>query len=72
MTAGEIAVRRKEESGFVKDILAPFKTLWSFDLTFYQLFMECEIIGGHPQPGLETSAAEFFKRKNYLNYPREE
>lgn len=71
MTPGEIAVNEvKEESGY--DV-KPIRILGLIDYNqhqdkpfpfdVYQLFMECEIIGGHPQPGLETSAVEFFDAK---------
>lgn len=68
MTPSEIAVNEvKEESGFdVKPVrILGFidynkyqKRPFPFDI--YQLFMECEIIGGEATPGLETSEVNFF------------
>lgn len=69
LTPGEIVVHEvKEESGF--DV-KPIRILGLIDYNqhqekpfpfdVYQLFMECEIIGGCPQPGIETSAVEFFE-----------
>ena len=68
MTPGEIAVNEvQEESGY---IVKPIRILglidynkyqerpFPFDL--YQLFMECEIIGGEAKTGIETSAVDFF------------
>lgn len=71
MTPSEIAINEvKEESGF--DV-KPTRILGLIDYNqhqekpfpfdVYQLFMECEIIGGNPQPGIETSAVEFFGAK---------
>jgi ADP-ribose pyrophosphatase YjhB (NUDIX family) len=72
MSPGETIVNEvKEESGFV---VKPLRILglidynkhqnrpFPFDL--YNLFMECEIIGGEAQPGLETSDVDFFDRNN--------
>lgn len=72
MSPGETIVNEvKEESGF--DV-KPLRILglidynkhqnrpFPFDL--YNLFMECEIIGGEAQSGLETSEVSFFDRNN--------
>jgi ADP-ribose pyrophosphatase YjhB (NUDIX family) len=72
LSPGEMAVKEiKEESGYdsrPKRILAvldknkhlhppsPYHT--------YKIFIECEIIGGQQQPGMETMAVDFFKRNN--------
>lgn len=72
MTPSEIAINEvKEESGF--DV-KPTRILGLIDYNqhqekpfpfdVYQLFMECEIIGGQAQSGLETSAVEFFDPKS--------
>lgn len=69
MSPSEIAVNEvKEESGF--DV-KPTRILGLIDYNkhqdkpfpfdIYQLFMECEIIGGQPQSGIETSDVGFFK-----------
>lgn len=68
MLPSEIAVNEvKEESGFdVKptrilgliDYNMHQERPFPFDL--YQLFMECEITGGQPQSGIETSDVGFF------------
>lgn len=68
LTPSEIAVNEvKEESGF--DV-KPTRILGLIDYNkhqekpfpfdIYQLFMECEIIGGRAMPGLETSDVGFF------------
>ncbi len=68
MTPGQIAVNEvKEESGFV---VKPVRILGFIDYNkyqnrpfpfdIYQLFMECEIIGGKATPGIETSEVGFF------------
>ena len=72
LSPAEIAVKEiREESGYdtrPKRILAvldknkhshppsPFHT--------YKIFIECEIIGGQQQTGMETTAVGFFKRNN--------
>jgi ADP-ribose pyrophosphatase YjhB (NUDIX family) len=72
LSPGEIVVKEiKEESGYdtrPKRLLAvldknkhfhppsPFHT--------YKIFIECEIIGGRPQTGMETTAVEFFDLSN--------
>lgn len=73
LTPSEIAINEvKEESGFdVKplrilgliDYNKHQKKPFPFDV--YQLFMECEIIGGTPTAGIETSDVDFFDI-NYL------
>ena len=68
MLPSEIAVNEvKEESGY--DV-KPLRILGLIDYNkhqerpfpfdVYQLFMECEIIGGQPQTGIETSDVGFF------------
>jgi ADP-ribose pyrophosphatase YjhB (NUDIX family) len=72
LTPSEIVIREvKDESGF--DV-KPLRILglidynkhqekpFPFDL--YNLFMECEIVGGAPNAGLETSEVGFFDIKN--------
>jgi len=72
MSPGEIAVNEvKEESGF--DV-RPVRILGLIDYNkyqerpfpfdVYQLFMECEIIGGEATPGIETSDVGFFGLEN--------
>ena len=72
MTPGEIAVCEvKEESGY--DV-KPLRILGLIDYNkyqekpfpfdVYQLFMECEIIGGEAKTGIETSDVEFFSIDN--------
>ncbi|MGM0890510.1 MAG: NUDIX hydrolase [Bacillota bacterium] len=68
LTPSEVAVKEvKEESGFdVKTI----KLLGVLDKKchphppslyhVYKMFIQCEIIGGQPKEGIETSAVEFF------------
>jgi ADP-ribose pyrophosphatase YjhB (NUDIX family) len=68
LTPGEIAVKEvKEESGFdVKPLrvlgLIDYNKHQSrpFPFDIYQLFMECEIVGGEAAAGLETSDVGFF------------
>ncbi len=72
MLPSEIAVNEvKEESGFdVKptrilgliDYNKHQKRPFPFDI--YQLFMECEIIGGEAKTGIETSDVQFFSIDN--------
>ena len=72
MLPSEIAVNEvKEESGFdVKptrilgliDYNKHQKRPFPFDV--YQLFMECEIIGGEAKTGIETSDVQFFSIDN--------
>lgn len=68
LTPSEVAVKEvKEESGF--DVKAT-KLLGVFDKKchphppspyhVYKIFIQCEIIGGQPEKGIETSAVEFF------------
>ncbi|MDD9781373.1 NUDIX hydrolase [Priestia megaterium] len=68
LTPSEVAVKEvKEESGF--DVKA-VKLLAVMDMKchphppspfhIYKMFIQCEIIGGQPMKGLETSAVEFF------------
>jgi ADP-ribose pyrophosphatase YjhB (NUDIX family) len=68
LTPSEVAVKEvKEESGF--DVKA-IKLLAVFDkkchphppspFHVYKMFIRCEIIGGLPMEGMETSAVEFF------------
>jgi ADP-ribose pyrophosphatase YjhB (NUDIX family) len=67
-TPSEVAVKEvKEESGF--DVKA-VKLLAVMDMKchphppspfhIYKMFIQCEIIGGQPMKGVETSAVEFF------------
>jgi ADP-ribose pyrophosphatase YjhB (NUDIX family) len=72
LSPGEIVIKEiKEESGYEsrpKRILAvldknkhlhppsPFHT--------YKIFIECEIIGGQPRAGMETTAVDFFDQTN--------
>lgn len=71
LTPGEVAVKEvKEESGF--DV-KPQKLIGVLDKKchphppspyhVYKMFIQCEIIGGHPKEGIETSAVEFFAEK---------
>ncbi|MGX1373365.1 ADP-ribose pyrophosphatase YjhB (NUDIX family) [Priestia megaterium] len=68
LTPSEVAVKEvKEESGF--DVKA-VKLLAVTDMKchphppsafhIYKMFIQCEIIGGQPMKGVETSAVEFF------------
>lgn len=68
LTPSEVAVKEvKEESGF--DVKA-IKLLGVLDKKchshppspyhVYKIFIQCEIIGGQPMEGIETSAVEFF------------
>lgn len=68
LSPSEVAVKEvKEESGF--DVRA-VKMIGVFDKKMhphppsaycvYKLFIQCEIIGGKPETGIETSAVEFF------------
>lgn len=68
LTPSEVAVKEaKEESGF--DV-KPVKLLAVLDKKchphppspyhVYKMFIQCEIVGGHPVGGTETSAVEFF------------
>ena len=68
LTPGEVAVKEvKEESGY---IVKPKKLIAVFDKNchphppslyhVYKLLIECEIIGGKPQEGIETNAVRFF------------
>ncbi|MEC0275222.1 NUDIX hydrolase [Peribacillus castrilensis] len=68
LTPSEVAVKEvKEESGF--DVKA-IKLLGVLDKKchphppslyhVYKMFIRCEIIGGQPKEGIETSAVEFF------------
>jgi ADP-ribose pyrophosphatase YjhB (NUDIX family) len=67
-TPGEVAVKEvKEESGF--DVKA-IKLISVMDKKchphppspyhIYKMFIQCEIIGGQPKEGIETSAVQFF------------
>jgi ADP-ribose pyrophosphatase YjhB (NUDIX family) len=68
MTPSEIAINEvKEESGYdVKPLrilgLIDYNKYQNRPLPFdiYQIFMECEIIGGEPSTGIETSDVGFF------------
>uniref|UniRef100_UPI0032179DBA NUDIX hydrolase n=1 Tax=uncultured Draconibacterium sp. TaxID=1573823 RepID=UPI0032179DBA len=68
MTPGEIAVCEvKEESGYdVKPVrilgLIDYNKYQErpFPFDVYQLFMECELIGGEAKTGIETSDVQFF------------
>ena len=68
LSPSEVAVKEvKEESGF--DVKAK-KLIAVFDKKchphppspyhVYKMFIQCEIIGGKPQEGIETNAVEFF------------
>ncbi|MCA4158340.1 NUDIX hydrolase [Priestia megaterium] len=72
LTPSEVAVKEvKEESGF--DVKA-VKLLAVMDMKchphppspfhIYKMFIQCEIIGGQPMKGVETSAVEFFAENN--------
>lgn len=69
LTPSEVAIKEvKEESGF--DVKAT-KLIAVLDKKchphppslyhVYKMFIQCEIIGGEPQDGMETSAVEFFE-----------
>ncbi len=68
LTPGEVAIKEvKEESGF--DVKA-LKLIAVMDKKchphppspyhVYKIFFQCDIIGGHPKEGIETSAVQFF------------
>ena len=68
MTPSQIAVNEvKEESGYDVE---PVRILGfidynkhqerQFPFDIYQLFMECKIVSGAPEPGIETSEVGFF------------
>jgi ADP-ribose pyrophosphatase YjhB (NUDIX family) len=68
LTPSEVAVKEvKEESGF--DV-KPIKLIGVLDKKchphppspyhVYKMFIQCEIVGGTPKEGMETSAVEFF------------
>jgi len=72
LTPSEVAVKEvKEESGF--DVKA-VKLLAVMDMKchphppspfhIYKMFIQCEVIGGQPMKGVETSAVEFFAENN--------
>ncbi|WP_409292474.1 NUDIX hydrolase [Peribacillus sp. SCS-37] len=68
LTPGEVAVKEtKEESGFdvraSKLIAVMDKKCHSHPPSpyhVYKIFIQCEIIGGQPKEGIETSAVQFF------------
>lgn len=68
LTPGEVVVKEvKEESGFdvkAKKIIAVLdKKCHPHPPSLYhvyKIFIQCEIIGGKPQEGIETNAVEFF------------
>ncbi|KKI90842.1 ADP-ribose pyrophosphatase [Bacillus sp. SA1-12] len=68
LTPSEVAVKEvKEEAGFdvkaVKLISVLDKKCHPHPPSpyhVYKMFIQCEIIGGHPKEGIETSAVEFF------------
>ena len=72
MSPGEIVVNEvKDESGFnVKPVrilgLIDYNRYQQqpFPFDVYQLFMECEIIGGEAKTGIETSDVGFFDKDN--------
>jgi len=72
MTPGETAINEvKEESGYdVRPVrimgLIDYNKYQDkpFPFDVYQVFMECEITGGHATPGMETSAVDFFDIHN--------
>jgi len=70
LTPSEVAIKEvKEESGF--DV-KPVKLLGVLDKKchphppspyhVYKIFIQCEIIGGGPQTGIETTAVDFFAK----------
>jgi ADP-ribose pyrophosphatase YjhB (NUDIX family) len=70
LSPGEMAVKEiKEESGYDTK---PVRILAILDKNkhlhppspyhTYKIFIECEIIGGEPQTGMETIAVDFFRR----------
>lgn len=72
LTPSEIVIKEvKEESGF---LVNPIRILGLIDYNkhqqrpfpfdIYQIFMECEIIGGQPATGLETCGVDFFDIDN--------
>ncbi|WP_409294245.1 NUDIX hydrolase [Peribacillus sp. SCS-26] len=72
LTPGEVAVKEtKEESGF--DVRA-LKMIAVMDKKchphppspyhVYKIFIQCEIIGGQPKEGIETSAVQFFTERD--------
>lgn len=76
LTPSEVAVKEvKEESGFDVKVI---KLLGVLDKKchphppspyhVYKIFFRCEIIGGQPKEGIETSAVEFLLKMNYHLY----
>lgn len=75
LTPSEVAIKEvKEESGF--DVKA-IKLLGVLDKKchphppspyhVYKMFIQCELIGGQPIKGIETSAVEFFEENHLPN-----
>jgi ADP-ribose pyrophosphatase YjhB (NUDIX family) len=68
LSPSEVAVKEvKEESGFdvkVKKLIAVLDKKCHphppSPYHVYKMFIQCEIIGGKPQEGIETNAVEFF------------
>ncbi|MBT2733458.1 NUDIX hydrolase [Bacillus sp. ISL-7] len=68
LTPGEVAIKEvKEESGFdvktIKLIAVMDKKCHPHPPSpyhVYKMFIQCEVIGGHPKEGIETSAVQFF------------
>lgn len=76
LSPSEVAVKEiKEESGF--DVV-PMRLLAVLDKKFhghppepyhvYKMFIRCDIVGGHAETGVETSAVDFLLSTLYLNY----
>ena len=68
LTPSEVAVKEvKEEAGFDVEAIKLISVLDKkchphpySPYHVYKIFIQCEIIGGHPKEGIETSAVDFF------------
>ncbi|MBD3922000.1 NUDIX hydrolase [Paenibacillus sp. PR3] len=72
LSPSEVAVKEvREESGYT---VKPLRLLAVLDKKFhnhppepyhiYKMFIQCEIVGGDAQTGIETSAVDFFEENN--------